>query len=119
MISTPAAITSGLAAAARRGALIKGGAALEQLGRITQVAFDKTGTLTIGKPRVTAIHPASGISEAELLALAAAVEQGATHPLAQAIVREAGHAIWRSRRRNRSERWLAPGLKRRLTANVF
>lgn len=89
VISTPAAITSGLAAAARRGALIKGGAALEQLGRITQVAFDKTGTLTIGKPRVTAIHPASGISEAELLALAAAVEQGATHPLAQAIVREA------------------------------
>ncbi len=69
--------------------MIKGGAALEQLGRITQVAFDKTGTLTIGKPRVTAIHPASGISEAELLALAAAVEQGATHPLAQAIVREA------------------------------
>lgn len=89
VISTPAAITSGLAAAARRGALIKGGAALEQLGRITQVAFDKTGTLTIGKPRVTAIHPASDISEAELLALAAAVEQGATHPLAQAIVREA------------------------------
>ncbi|EAN3333920.1 zinc/cadmium/mercury/lead-transporting ATPase [Salmonella enterica] len=89
VISTPAAITSGLAAAARRGALIKGGAALEQLGRITQVAFDKTGTLTIGKPRVTAIHPASGISEAELLALAAAVEQGATHPLVQAIVREA------------------------------
>ncbi|MDI8083761.1 autotransporter outer membrane beta-barrel domain-containing protein, partial [Salmonella enterica subsp. enterica serovar Kentucky] len=46
----------------------KGKTALEQLGRITQVAFDKTGTLTIGKPRVTAIHPASGISEAELLA---------------------------------------------------
>lgn len=75
----------GLAAAARRGALIKGGAALEQLGRVTQVAFDKTGTLTVGKPRVTAIHPATGISESELLTLAAAVEQGATHPLAQAI----------------------------------
>ena len=89
VISTPAAITSGLAAAARRGALIKGGAALEQLGRVTQVAFDKTGTLTVGKPRVTAIHPATGISETELLTLAAAVEQGATHPLAQAIVREA------------------------------
>ncbi len=87
VISTPAAITSGLAAAARRGALIKGGAALEQLGR-AQVAFDKTGTLTVGR-RVTAIHPATGISESELLALAAAVEQGATHPLAQAIVREA------------------------------
>lgn len=53
------------------------------------VAFDKTGTLTVGKPRVTAIHPATGISESELLTLAAAVEQGATHPLAQAIVREA------------------------------
>lgn len=89
VISTPAAITSGLAAAARRGALIKGGAALEQLGRVTLVAFDKTGTLTVGKPRVTAIHPATGISESELLTLAAAVEQGATHPLAQAIVREA------------------------------
>ncbi|HCQ7756181.1 Zn(II)/Cd(II)/Pb(II) translocating P-type ATPase ZntA [Citrobacter sp. 50677481] len=89
VISTPAAITSGLAAAARRGALIKGGAALEQLGRVTQVAFDKTGTLTVGKPRVTAIHPATGISETELLTQAAAVEQGATHPLAQAIVREA------------------------------
>lgn len=119
VISTPAAITSGLAAAARRGALIKGGAALEQLGRITQVAFDKTGTLTIGKPRVTAIHPASGISEAELLALAAAVEQGATHRWRRLLSAKRRHAIWRSRRRNRSERWPAPELKRRLTANVF
>lgn len=119
VISTPAAITSGLAAAARRGALIKGGAALEQLGRITQVAFDKTGTLTIGKPRVTAIHPASGISEAELLALAAAVEQGATHRWRRLLSAKRRHAIWRSRRRNRNERWPAPGLKRRLTANEF
>ena len=88
VISTPAAITSGLAAAARRGALIKGGAALEQLGRIRQVAFDKTGTLTVGKPQVVGVS-AQGISEDELLACAAAVEQGSTHPLAQAIVREA------------------------------
>ena len=57
VISTPAAITSGLAAAARRGALIKGGAALEQLGRVTQVAFDKTGTLTVGKPRLARPPP--------------------------------------------------------------
>src|SRR5690606_14850710 len=85
VISTPAAITSGLAAAARRGALIKGGAALEQLGRIRQVAFDKTGTLTIGKPQVVGVSP-QGISEDELLACAAAVEQGSTHPLALAIV---------------------------------
>jgi len=88
VISTPAAITSGLAAAARRGALIKGGAALEQLGRVTQIAFDKTGTLTVGKPQVTAINPFSG-SEETLLALAAAVEQGSTHPLAQAVVEAA------------------------------
>lgn len=91
VISTPAAITSGLAAAARRGALIKGGAALEQLGRIRQVAFDKTGTLTIGKPQVAAVYPQNGCSEDELLALSAAVEQGSTHPLAQAIVQEAQH----------------------------
>jgi len=87
VISTPAAITSGLAAAARRGALIKGGAALEQLAQVQQVAFDKTGTLTVGKPQVTGIY--SEMSEQDLLALAAAVEQGSTHPLALAIVREA------------------------------
>ncbi|MDY1038136.1 Zn(II)/Cd(II)/Pb(II) translocating P-type ATPase ZntA [Lelliottia sp. CFBP8978] len=88
VISTPAAITSGLAAAARRGALIKGGAALEQLSQIRQIAFDKTGTLTVGKPQVTGIYPHE-ITEEALLTLAAAVEQGSTHPLAQAIVREA------------------------------
>lgn len=85
VISTPAAITSGLAAAARRGALIKGGAALEQLSQVQQIAFDKTGTLTVGKPQVTGIYPADDA----MLSLAAAVEQGSTHPLAQAIVREA------------------------------
>ncbi|AHJ76197.1 Zn(II)/Cd(II)/Pb(II) translocating P-type ATPase ZntA [Kosakonia sacchari] len=89
VISTPAAITSGLAAAARRGALIKGGAALEQLGGIRQVAFDKTGTLTVGKPQVAAITPLAGTEEAELLALSATIEQGSTHPLALAIVQEA------------------------------
>jgi len=88
VISTPAAITSGLAAAARRGALIKGGAALEQLSQVQQIAFDKTGTLTVGKPQVTGVYP-QDIGEDELLTLAAAVELGSTHPLAQAIVREA------------------------------
>lgn len=89
VISTPAAITSGLAAASRRGALIKGGAALEIVGRIQQVAFDKTGTLTAGKPQVTAIIAEDGLEESALLAFAAAVEQGSTHPLAQAIIEEA------------------------------
>ncbi len=89
VISTPAAITSGLAAATRRGALIKGGAALEQLGQVQTIAFDKTGTLTEGKPTVTDVLPAAGISEQELLATAAAVEAGSHHPLAQAIINRA------------------------------
>lgn len=118
MISTPAAITSGLALRRVVG-IIKGGAALEQLGRVTQVAFDKTGTLTVGKPRVTAIHPASGIGEAELLALAAAVEQGATHPLAQAIVREAQTRELTIPVAKSNGRWLALELKRWSTANAY
>lgn len=89
VISTPAAITSGLAAASRRGALIKGGAALEQLGQVQTIAFDKTGTLTEGKPTVTDVLPADGLSEQQLLAIAAAVEAGSHHPLAQAIVNRA------------------------------
>ncbi|PQY37974.1 heavy metal translocating P-type ATPase, partial [Cronobacter sakazakii] len=89
VISTPAAITSGLAAATRFGALIKGGAALEALGRVEQIAFDKTGTLTAGTPQVTAVDPVDGLEAEALLAYAAAVEQGSTHPLAQAVVREA------------------------------
>ena len=89
VISTPAAITSGLAAAARRGALIKGGAALEKLGSIRLLAFDKTGTLTIGKPELTDIIPLGAITSDQLLLHAAAVEQGATHPLALAIVAQA------------------------------
>ena len=86
VISTPAAITSGLAAAARRGALIKGGAALESLGSVRTIAFDKTGTLTEGKPQVTAIVPLGALDENRLLATAAAIELGSSHPLALAIV---------------------------------
>lgn len=89
VISTPAAITSGLAAAARYGALIKGGSALERLSQIQQIAFDKTGTLTAGKPQVTTVTTAEGIDENQLLVLAAAVEQGSTHPLAMAIINAA------------------------------
>lgn len=89
VISTPAAITSGLAAAARQGVLIKGGAALERLSRIQTLAFDKTGTLTAGRPQIVDITPFGSLSAAQLLRLAAAVEQGASHPLARAIVSEA------------------------------
>ena len=88
VISTPAAITSGLAAAAKRGALIKGGAALELLGRVESVAFDKTGTLTQGKPQVTDIIPID-VSESQLLRLAASIELGSSHPLAISLVNKA------------------------------
>ncbi|MFA0676458.1 zinc/cadmium/mercury/lead-transporting ATPase, partial [Vibrio sp. 10N.222.51.A6] len=86
VISTPAAITSGLAAAAKRGALIKGGAALEQLGKIQTIAFDKTGTLTEGKPQVTDIQPLSGWKQDVMLRVVGAIEVGSTHPLAQSLV---------------------------------
>ena len=85
VISTPAAIASGLAAGARRGLLIKGGAALETLGRVTTVAFDKTGTLTAGKPQITDVIATEGM-EADVLAMAAGVERGSSHPLGLAII---------------------------------
>lgn len=85
VISTPAAIASGLAALARRGILVKGGAALETLGRIRTVAFDKTGTLTAGRPEVTDVVALAATPD-ELLAKAAAVERKASHPLGAAIV---------------------------------
>ncbi|CCN49317.1 Lead, cadmium, zinc and mercury-transporting ATPase [Vibrio nigripulchritudo MADA3029] len=89
VISTPAAITSGLATAAKRGALIKGGAALEQLGKIEAVAFDKTGTLTLGKPQVTDVKPVNELDTNTLLTLAAAIEVGSSHPLAKSLVQKA------------------------------
>jgi Cd2+/Zn2+-exporting ATPase len=89
VISTPAAVTSALAAATRQGALIKGGAALERLAHVDTVAFDKTGTLTLGKPQLTELVSLNGQPEAELLALAAAIEQGSHHPLARAVVAKA------------------------------
>ncbi|SFE86752.1 heavy metal translocating P-type ATPase [Roseivivax sediminis] len=88
VISVPASITSALSTGARNGLLMKGGAVIEATARTTRVAFDKTGTLTHGKPRVTDVAVLSGREE-DLLALAAGVESGASHPLGQAICAEA------------------------------
>lgn len=85
VISTPAAIASALAAGARRGLLIKGGAALETIGKVRTIAFDKTGTLTIGRPRVADVSAIEG-SDDDVLTKAAAVERGSSHPLGQAII---------------------------------
>ncbi|WP_137157486.1 heavy metal translocating P-type ATPase [Rhizobium sp. FKL33] len=91
VISTPAAIAASLSAGARRGLLLKGGAVLEGLGKITAIALDKTGTLTEGKPKVTDIISLSR-SESEVLGLAAALETGSSHPLALAILAKAEEA---------------------------
>lgn len=89
VLSTPVAVVSGLAAAARHGVLIKGGLHLEEAGRAVAVAFDKTGTLTVGQPEVTQVIPLNGTSREQVLALAAAVERHSEHPLAAAIQRRA------------------------------
>jgi len=88
VISTPAAIAASLSAGARRGLLLKGGAVLENLGKITAVAFDKTGTLTEGAPKVTDVIGFS-LSQADVLKFAAALEVGSSHPLAGAILARA------------------------------
>ena len=89
VISVPASIASALSAGARRGLLMKGGAVIEAAARVTHVVFDKTGTLTRGRPVVTDLIPAPGVAEIDLLSIAAGVEAGSGHPLAQAIVARA------------------------------
>ena len=91
VISVPASIASALSAGAKRGILMKGGSVIESVARVTQVAFDKTGTLTAGRPVVTDVVVLQG-SEVDLLAIAAGVESGSSHPLAEAILRKAAEA---------------------------
>lgn len=92
-ISVPSAVLSGVARAARGGVLVKGGGPLENLGTLTALAFDKTGTLTEGKPRLTDVDPADGVSEEELLAVAVAVEALSDHPLAAAIAHDGAERL--------------------------
>jgi Zn2+/Cd2+-exporting ATPase len=92
VISTPVSVVAALAAAARNGVLIKGGAFIEAPATIQAVAFDKTGTLTEGRPAVVAVIPHSGHTETELLAIAAGLETHSDHPLAHAILVYAGGA---------------------------
>ncbi|WP_435412713.1 heavy metal translocating P-type ATPase [Psychroserpens mesophilus] len=84
-ISTPSAVLSGIARAAQKGVLIKGGKALEDLGGISTIAFDKTGTLTEGKPKLTHVIPLHDLSEIALSQLVLDVESLSNHPLAKAI----------------------------------
>ena len=85
-LATPVAIMVGNGLGARNGILFKTAASLEAAGRTQIVALDKTGTITSGEPRVTDILPAEGVSESELLTLAASLEQESEHPLAKAVL---------------------------------
>lgn len=87
-ISTPSAVLSGVARAAQKGVLIKGGRALEDLGEITTIAFDKTGTLTEGKPKLTHVIPLNNFDEKAFVELVLEVESLSNHPLAKAIAND-------------------------------
>ncbi|MGE5946655.1 MAG: heavy metal translocating P-type ATPase, partial [Betaproteobacteria bacterium] len=88
-LATPMSIMVGVGRGAQAGVLIKNAEALERMERVDTLVVDKTGTLTEGKPAVTAIVPAAGFGEAEILRLAASVERASEHPLALAIVEAA------------------------------
>ena len=92
-IAVPLTVVATIGAASRQGALIKGGAAVEELGRIKVIALDKTGTLTRNSPQVVETVTTHGTTEAEALKIASAVESRSEHPLAQAIIAAAGQDI--------------------------
>ncbi|MFH1054273.1 MAG: heavy metal translocating P-type ATPase [Candidatus Woesearchaeota archaeon] len=88
-LATPTAIMVGTGKGARKGILIKGGEALETSHKINSVILDKTGTITVGEPKVTDIMPFDKQSKNALLKIAASIEKGSEHPLAESIVKEA------------------------------
>lgn len=92
VISTPVTVVSGLAAAARRGILVKGGVYLENGRKLRIVALDKTGTLTVGKPVVTDVEPLNGTRREDALHWAASLNAQSEHPVAEAIVTSCSRA---------------------------
>lgn len=88
-LATPVAIMVGNGVGAKHGVLFKTAVSLEEAGKVNIVALDKTGTITKGEPEVTGLYPADGVTEAELLAAAYALEAKSEHPLARAVVAEA------------------------------
>src|SRR6266436_7687017 len=86
VLATPTALVASIGNAALRGSLVKKGATIEALAKVTAVAFDKTGTLTFGQPKLTAIGLLGQMSETELLGLAASAEKLSEHPLGRAVV---------------------------------
>ena len=89
VLATPTALVASIGNAALRGSLVKKGATIEAMAKVTAVAFDKTGTLTFGQPKLTTIQPLGQMSETELLRLAAIAEKLSEHPLGRAVVQTA------------------------------
>ncbi|MCJ8143695.1 heavy metal translocating P-type ATPase [Ancylobacter sp. A5.8] len=92
ILAVPVAIISGMSRSARSGALVKDGAALEALARIRTAILDKTGTLTRGRPEITGIDVEAGFREADILQLAASLDQASSHVVASALIRAAAQA---------------------------
>jgi Cu+-exporting ATPase len=88
-LATPMSIMVGVGRGAQSGVLIRSAEALERLEKVDTLVIDKTGTLTEGRPQVTGVRPANGLTEAELLRMAGSLEKGSEHPLANAIVEKA------------------------------
>ena len=118
-LATPMSIGVAIGKGAGAGVLIKSAEALERMEKVDTLVVDKTGTLTEGKPRVTAIVPAAGLSEAEILPLAASLEQSSEHPLAAAIVMAANERGVAPRSRRTSPPSPARALPARSTAGPW
>ena len=116
-LATPTAVTVGVGRAAEFGILIKNGDTLENAGKIDVAAFDKTGTITEGKPEVDDII-SFGISDEELIKLAASVEQNSTHPIAKAIVNKANEMEINLYNTSEFENVTGKGLKAKIDSNV-
>lgn len=119
VISTPVTIVSGLAGAARRGILIKGGVHLENAGKLTVVAFDKTGTLTQGTPEVVEVISLDGTDSEQILSLAAGIEYGSEHPLGAAIARAAQGRGLKIPEASDFESLIARGIKAKVNGSEF
>ena len=109
-LSTATAMSTAIAAAAKRGILVKGGNYIEALARTDTVVLDKTGTLTVGIPEITFIRTASGVTEKEMILLAASAEEHSVHPLAVAIQKYVEEKAWQAPQHRSSKTIVARGM---------
>ena len=109
-LSTATAMSASIAAAAKRGILVKGGNYIEALARTDTVVLDKTGTLTVGVPEITFVRTAEGVTEKEVILLAASAEEHSVHPLAVAIQKYVEEQTWKAPQHRSSKTIVARGM---------